>query len=124
MTSLKQIAEKLLELKKNSTQVQGWYAHSQEVRGPFCRWFTCSKVQPQYEKHVADVSDECAYAAAAMNDAPILAKALIDAMAGYKKLRDTIEFGPFTGDLATNCVQDADKTMADIEALFAERWKQ
>lgn len=58
----------LRELAKASTNVVAWYAHSQEVRGPFCRWFTCSEVSPQYRKNVAATSDDCKFAAAAMNN--------------------------------------------------------
>lgn len=35
-----------------------------------------------------------------------------------QKLRDTIEFGPFFGTEATNCVQEADKALA-----FHRAWK-
>ncbi len=64
----------ILRAKRKSTQVVGWYAHSTEVRGPFCRWITPSKVLPEYEKHVADIADECEYIALAMNEIPNLAK--------------------------------------------------
>jgi hypothetical protein len=33
----------------------------------------------------------------------------------FQKLRDTIEFGPFFGDVATNCVVEADKALAKKE---------
>ena len=67
--------DELEELKKvanKSTRVVGWYAHPYEgeVRGPFGRWFTCTGgenagVQPE---SVADISDDCKFAAAAMNN--------------------------------------------------------
>lgn len=62
--------ERLMELREianASTKVTGWYAHSREVRGPFCRWFAVSEVAPEYRKHVADPVDDVRFAAAAMN---------------------------------------------------------
>lgn len=62
----------LKELEKKSTQVVGWYANGHTVRGPFCRWFEVTKVDPQYEKNVGTMTDDVAYAAAAMNYLPKL----------------------------------------------------
>jgi hypothetical protein len=44
-----------------STRVVAWYAHPEEVRGPFGRWFRCSVP-------VSHASDDCKFAAAAMNN--------------------------------------------------------
>ena len=70
-------AELLAELKdlaSKSTQVVGWYPHGYDrtVQGPFCRWFTCSEVLPEYEKHVGSVENDVRYCAAAMNAVPAL----------------------------------------------------
>jgi len=59
--------KKLRELAKKATPVVAWYPHNTEVRGPFCRWFTCSEVASQYRKEVAETWDDCNFAAAAMN---------------------------------------------------------
>lgn len=66
----------LKELEKKSTQVVGWYArgHAGQIRGPFCRWFNVTEVNPQYEKYVGSAADDAAYAAAAMNYLPELIK--------------------------------------------------
>jgi chromosome segregation ATPase len=37
----------------------------------------------------------------------------------FQKLRDTIEFGPFFGDIATNCVVEADLVLKELE-----KWKK
>lgn len=56
-----------------STEVVAWYSnYPGEVRGPFCRWFKVTDVAPEYKKHVAEVGDDSAYAAAAMNALPHL----------------------------------------------------
>ena len=80
---------KLKELCKKSTQVVGWYAHGYDrtVRGPFCRWFTCSEVSPEYQKHVASVYDEVEYCAAAMNSMPALLELLDQKEAKIKELK-------------------------------------
>lgn len=71
----KEQREELRVLESKSTMVVGWYAHSQEVRGPFHRWFTCSEVSEQYKKHVAWPWDDCAFVAGAMNNlVPLLDK--------------------------------------------------
>jgi len=75
MSELPELIENLKQLKSKSTRVVGWYAHYKEVRGPFCRWFTCSEVEPPHDKDVATTMDDCAYAAACMNDVPELVKA-------------------------------------------------
>jgi hypothetical protein len=64
----KEEREQLRVLESKSTPVVAWYAHPSEVRGPFCRWFTCSDVNPEYQKHVAYKDEDCAFAAAAMNN--------------------------------------------------------
>lgn len=75
--------EELKELHKNST-VATWYAHPGQVRGPFCRWFEVTEVEPQYQKHVAYKGDDTKYCAAAMN-------ALPDMMALVEKQAKEIE---------------------------------
>lgn len=62
----------LKELADNATQVVGWYANGYTVRGPFCRWFEVTKVDPQYERHVGTMEDDVKYCAAAMNYLPKL----------------------------------------------------
>ena len=59
----------LRSLAKASTEVNQWSYHSDgpTVRGPYCRWFKCTEVEPQYKKHVAESIDDCMFAAAAMN---------------------------------------------------------
>lgn len=64
----KEEREQLRVIESKSTPVVGWYGHPSEVRGPFCRWFTCSNVNPEYQKHVGDKDDDCAFSAAAMNN--------------------------------------------------------
>lgn len=64
----KELRDQLRELESKSTRVVAWYAHSEEVRGPFHRWFTCSEVNPEYKNQVAWQSDDCQFAAAAMNN--------------------------------------------------------
>lgn len=65
--------EELKRLCEASTQVVGWYAHPSAVRGPFGRWFTCSGGDNgmgdpvKYPVPVAQISDDCKFAAAAMN---------------------------------------------------------
>ena len=76
------IIEELKRLQKDSTQVVGWYAHSREVRGPFCRWFTISENEEEVRKgNVAYAGNDCEYAAAAMNYMP----ALIDELEKAKR---------------------------------------
>lgn len=79
----------LKEVCAKSTNVVGWYAHGYDgtVRGPFCRWFTCSEVSPEYRKHVADVSDEVEFAAAAMTSLPFLLKLIDEKNAKIKELK-------------------------------------
>jgi hypothetical protein len=60
--------EELRELAGLSTRVTAWYPQGATVRGPFCRWFTCADVEDQYKQHVANVSDDTRFAAAAMNN--------------------------------------------------------
>ena len=71
----------LRSLAKASTEVNQWSYHGADstVRGPFCRWFKCTEVDPKYKKHVAESIDDCKFAAAAMNSmVPLLD--LIDAL--------------------------------------------
>jgi hypothetical protein len=57
-----------------STRVVAWYAHPEEVRGPFGRWFRCSGGDNgmgdpvKYPVPVSHASDDCKFAAAAMNN--------------------------------------------------------
>lgn len=79
---LRKKATSLIELKAKSTQVVGWYAHSEEIRGPFCRWFTVSKREDDVEKgNLAWWWDDVAFGAAAMNDSPALAEAFLALLA-------------------------------------------
>ncbi len=64
--------ETLEKLHAKSTKVVAWYAHPYEVRGPYGRWFTVSNVAFAYENMVASTADDAAYAAHAMNIAPLL----------------------------------------------------
>lgn len=70
----KEEIEGLRRLCKESTRVVSWYAHPYDatVRGPFCRWFTCSEVAEQYRHNVASPSQDVHFAAAAMNALPKL----------------------------------------------------
>ena len=65
--------EELIELKSKSTRVVAWYAHSESVRGPWCRWFL---IQNGDENHVAPKYDDARFAAMALNMAEPLAKEL------------------------------------------------
>ena len=60
--------KKLRKIAGRSTRVVGWYAHMTTVRGPYCRWFKCSEVDDQDKHRVASTTDECEFAAAAMNN--------------------------------------------------------
>ncbi len=64
-----QLMNEFRRVAENSTQVTAWYDHGFDgtVRGPFNRWFKCSEVNPLYMKHVANVADDCEFAAVAMN---------------------------------------------------------
>lgn len=57
-----------------STAVVAWYPYGYDgtVRGPFCRWFTCSKIDEQYEKHCGSIEDDVKYTAMALNSVPHL----------------------------------------------------
>lgn len=77
----------ITELKAASTQVVGWYAHSEEVRGPFGRWFTVSKREDDTRKgNLAWWWDDCKYAAAAMMAAPALSDDLLAALTEIEQL--------------------------------------
>ena len=69
---LKNIIQKLKDSQRSSTPVNNWYAHSNEVRGPYNRWFTCSEVDLAYKSNVASTKKDCEYAANAMNYLPII----------------------------------------------------
>lgn len=86
----KEVREQLRVLESKSTPVVAWYAHTDEVRGPFGRWLTCSNVSPEYQKHVAWKNDECAFAAAAMNNLLSLLDALDNLEAENTKLRKAL----------------------------------
>lgn len=86
--SLDEAVKQILETYENSTPVVGWYAHPEEVRGPYCRWLTVSDVNPEYKKYVAAKSDETKFIAAALNFAPKLAKALEYARTILAELKD------------------------------------
>lgn len=88
--------ERLETLKRESTQVVSWYAHSQgdgyhlgkaSVRGPFGRWFLVQGGDNgmgdpvKYPVPVADLYADAKYAAAAMNALPGLIQDLRSAMA-------------------------------------------
>lgn len=88
----------LRDVKAKSTRVTGWYPHHTEVRGPFCRWFTfvkwffgrrirCSSVEPQYQHHVANIADDCEFAACAMN----YLEPLLDLVDELKKKNEELE---------------------------------
>jgi hypothetical protein len=82
----------ITELKAASTQVVSWHAHSEEVRGPFGRWFTIDPRWDDVKKgNVAAPDDECRYAAAAMNYAPALVDDLVAALAEIERLEQEIE---------------------------------
>lgn len=65
--SLEELKE-LRDIASKSTRVVNWYPHYEEVRGPYRRWFTCTEVSDDSKKHVASKSDDCRFAAAAMNN--------------------------------------------------------
>lgn len=87
--AIDKLIEEVLEKKQRSTKVNSWYPHGYEasVRGPFCRWFTCSEVAIQYEKNVAPIADDVEYCSIAMNSAPLLAKALKIALESYDLIK-------------------------------------
>jgi len=59
-------------LSEQVTQTVGWYAHSKEVRGPYFRWFICQPGDDQGTGNLAELSDDTAYCAMAMNVIPSL----------------------------------------------------
>ena len=71
----KDLLEKLKEIASYSTKVVAWYPHWYDgtVRGPFGRWFTLTGGDNgmgdpvKYPTPVADIGDDVAFAAAAMN---------------------------------------------------------
>lgn len=97
----KECLDYLKELCGKSTQVVGWYAHSQHdgyhpgkasVRGPFGRWFMvdgATKGQQGYE-YVADLYDDAKFAAVAMNYLPALLELLDEKDKEIKKLKSLL----------------------------------
>lgn len=119
MSELKKLAEELLKVERKSTRVVAWYAHSKEVRGPWCRWFTCSEVAPEYKQHVAYTGNDCIFAANAMNTAPMLAKAVLVMHAALSKIamldKDT-RTGEYWDKLTTHTL-DAKQALAETEKI-------
>jgi hypothetical protein len=77
---------KLETLWEKSTQVVAWYAHGDydgTIRGPFCRWFKCTEIEPEYQKHCGSIKDDVEYATAALNSVPHL-------IAAYRAQSDRI----------------------------------
>ena len=66
-SELQKELDELKEYESESTQVVRWYAHPDEVRGPFCRWLTVTDVDPRYEKHVGTKRADAKFAAESMN---------------------------------------------------------
>lgn len=70
--------KEIREALDRSTKVVAWYPHPREVRGPFCRWFTCSEASNgmgdpiNYPVPVAKIEDDVKYCAIAMNSVPEL----------------------------------------------------
>lgn len=66
----------LRDIAARSTPVVAWYPHPYEVRGPFGRWFTCTGgdngMRDGTPTPVANVADDCTFAAAAMNTLTML----------------------------------------------------
>jgi hypothetical protein len=71
-TTIDEAMNEIRETSQKTTDVVAWYAHSSEVRGPFCRWLEITDVLPEYQKHVAFKHDEAKYIAACLNYAPML----------------------------------------------------
>ncbi len=61
--------EGLRKIHLASTNVNCWYPHGHNgtVRGPFTRWFRCTRVGRANAKSVSSVHDDTVFAAAAMN---------------------------------------------------------
>jgi hypothetical protein len=81
----------LRDIANNSTRVVAWYPHYSEVRGPFCRWFTCSDVSDIYKKDVSSKENDCNFAAAAMNNLVPLLDEVELLRAESKKLKCALE---------------------------------
>ena len=92
---MKDLIKNLKEALAKSTNVVSWYAHSytNEVRGPWNRWFTCSKNEQEVlDGHVADAGYDCEYAAAAMNGVPELIKEYEELKQQADRLADVLFF--------------------------------
>lgn len=111
MTNLEKFLEKSRELREASTKVVAWYAHEQEVRGPFGRWFTCSPQEDECRKgNVAWPQDDCKFTAHAMNTAEAkdeMIRVMVDAL-------KRINIG-----ICVSCDRDmdADRTLVRIEEI-------
>lgn len=90
-TSVNEMIKEVKATYKNSTKVVGWYSHTSDVRGPYCRWLTVSDVLPEYEKHVGTKYDDAIYIANAMNYAPKLAVELEVALQALIDERKRVE---------------------------------
>lgn len=74
-----QLAKEVIEVADQATRVVAWYKHSEEVRGPYHRWF---KITGPKERNIdsrgrlchASQEEDLAYATAALNHAEKLAK--------------------------------------------------
>jgi hypothetical protein len=107
----KEEREQLRVLESKSTPVVAWYAHSSEVRGPFCRWFTCSDVSPEYQKHVGYKDEDCAFAAGAMNNLLLLLDGMDRLEAENAKLIREIEVLRSYGN--KDCTAMADEALEE-----------
>lgn len=89
----------LKELCNKATQVVGWYHHhmwSNEVRGPFGRWFTVSGGDNgmgdpvKYPTPVAELYEDAAFCAAAMSALPALLELLDEKEAKIRELKSDL----------------------------------
>lgn len=100
MTPTQKLLTDFLTLAEKGTKVVSWYAHNTEVRCPFCRWFTVSDVNPEYEKHVGTKADDCRFAAESMNLAPAMAKALLVAVEALEYAEGQLMHAGYTANAA------------------------
>lgn len=80
-TKIEDCVTYILESYEHSTKVVGWYAHPEEVRGPFGRWLTVSEVSQDYKVQVAPRMDDSRFASACMNYGPKLAVKFLEMQA-------------------------------------------
>lgn len=94
-----QICQRLLELESDNEKLLNWSLLNE-------------KASLDFHKNGDLLTEEINALKSELKAAKARSEKLFE---GFKKLRDTIELGPFFGELATNCVQEADLILRESD---------